>query len=70
MSIPKIRTIGQCLEEIKVIDPETAITEWFLRCLCKANLVKHFMSGTKILVDLNDLLSYFNNENGEVAKCI
>ncbi len=70
MSIPRMRTIGQCIEQIKILDPDTAITEWFLRCLCKDNAIKHFMTGNKILVNFDDLLSFFNYENGEVAKCI
>ena len=60
MQTPKIRTIQQCLSEIKSIDHATAITENFIRSLCKNNQVKHFKSGTKYLVNLDDLLSYLN----------
>ena len=63
MPTPKIRTIQQCLSEIKSIDPCTAITENFIRGLCKNNQVKHFKSGTKYLVNLDDLLSYLNFSN-------
>lgn len=70
MSIPKIRTITQCIEEIKGIDPESAISYYFVQSLCKENLVKHFMSGNKYLIDLDNLLFFLNNLNGEVAKCI
>ena len=54
----RIRTIQQCLNEIKSLDPCTAITENFIRTLCKNNQVKHFKSGTKYLVNLDNLLSY------------
>ena len=69
MNTPKIRTIQQCLNEIKTIDPNTAVTENFIRTLCKTSQVKHFKSGTKYLVNLDDLLSYLNyfpegNDNG------
>lgn len=56
----RIRTIQQCLNEIKSLDPCTAITENFIRTLCKTNQVKHFKSGTKYLVNLDNLLSYLN----------
>ncbi len=59
--IPKMKTIKQCFEEIKTLDPNTAITQWFIRCLCKDNKVKHFMTGTKILVNFDDLIQYLNN---------
>ena len=59
--LTRMRTIKQCYEEIKALDTNTAITEWFIRCLCKDNKVKHFMSGSKILVNLDDLLNYLNS---------
>ena len=59
-TIPKMRTIKQCHEELKKLDPETAVSEWFIRTLCTSNKVKHFLSGTKILVNYDDLLLYLN----------
>lgn len=58
----RMRTVRQCLAELRGADPETAVTEWFIRCLCKDNKVKHFMTGTKILVNLDDLIRYLNFE--------
>ena len=59
--IIKMRTIKQCYQEIKKLDSDTAITEWFIRCLCKQGKVKHFMTGTKTLVNFDDLINYLNN---------
>lgn len=56
----RIRTIQQCLNEIKILDPCTAVTENFIRTLCKTHQVKHFKSGAKYLVNLDNLLSYLN----------
>lgn len=58
----RVKTVEQSFAEIKKLDPDTAITSWFIRCLCKENKVKHFMSGTKILVNYDDLLVYLNFE--------
>lgn len=62
----RIRTIQQCLNEIKSLDPCTAITENFIRTLCNTNQVKHFKSGTKYLVNLDNLLSYLNYTQGDI----
>lgn len=57
----RIRTIPQCLNEIKSLDNNTAVTENFIRLLCKSGYVKHFKSGNKYLVNLDDLFHYLNN---------
>ena len=62
-NIPKMKTVQQCFRSIKLLDSESAITEWFIRSLCKENKVKHFMSGNKILVNYDDLLKYLNNSD-------
>jgi len=63
--IARLRTVKQCLSEVKKIDPFTALSEWFLRTLCKDNKVKHFMTGTKILCNLDDLFRYLSFEFAE-----
>ena len=62
----RIRTIQQCLNEIKILDPCTAVTDNFIRTLCKNHQVKHFKSGTKYLVNLDNLLSYLNYTQEEI----
>ena len=60
----RIRTIQQCLMEIKSLDNNTAVTENFIRSLCKNGKVKHFKSGNKYLVNLDNLLNYLNYTSG------
>ena len=60
----RIRTIQQCLNEIRVLDSQTAVTENFIRNLCKDNKVKHFKSGNKYLVNLDDLLDFLSYTTG------
>ena len=57
----KIRTIQQCLSEIKLMDKDTAINENFIRTLCKNGEVKHFKSGSKYLVSLDNLLEFLSS---------
>ena len=59
--IARMKTVEQCFKEIKILDPETAVSSWFIRNLCKENKVKHFMTGTKILVNYDNLFDYLNN---------
>lgn len=60
----KIRTIPQCLVEIKSLDKDSAVTENFIRLLCKSGKVKHFKSGNKYLVNLDNLLEFLNYTTG------
>lgn len=67
--ISRMKTVKQCFEEIKKIDPETATSQWFIRCLCKENRVKHFIAGkSKILVNYDDLIKVLNFEPTEELK--
>ena len=52
----KLRTVKQCLENIKKLDPDTAVTLYYIRHLCKENKVKHFLAGNKILIDFDSLI--------------
>jgi len=56
--IPRIRTIKQCLEVIKKMDNQTAVTEFYIRTLCKENKIIYFPSGNKSLVNLDSLLGF------------
>ena len=62
-TISRMKTIKRSFEEIKKLDPDTAISQWFIRTLCKQGKVKHFMTGTKILVNFDDLINYLNDGN-------
>ena len=75
-TVSRMKTIKQSFEEIKKLDPDTAISQWFIRSLCKQEKVKHFMTGTKILVNFDDLINYLNFINwyllpwfNNVMKC-
>lgn len=55
---PRYRTIRECVAELKKLDSGTAVTEFFVRKLCKENKIKYFASGNKSLVSYDDLLRY------------
>ncbi len=60
MTIPKMRTINEAVNEIKTIDEKTAVTPNCIRSLCKSGKVRCVFTGKKILVDLDDLFKYFS----------
>lgn len=63
----RVRTIQQCLKELKLLDSDTAVTENFIRCLCKTNKIKFFKSNSKYLVNYDDLLRYLGlNTNDDM----
>ena len=56
----RMRTIRQALTLIKQEDPDTGLNYNIINNLCKNNLVHAVMMGRKYLVDLDDLINYFN----------
>lgn len=55
----RIRTIPQAYKEIKSADPDTAITEFRIRQLVIDGVIPSTKSGTKYLIDMDKLQSYF-----------
>ena len=63
MKIARMRTISQALEIIKKADPATSVTENCIRSLCKNGTIRCVMAGTKILVNMDDLLALLGVED-------
>lgn len=61
MALAKMRTIRQCYEYFKSQDPESSISEYYLRCLVKQNKVPVFYTGRKRLINLDKLIEYLNS---------
>lgn len=60
--IAKYRTIRQCYEEILRLDPDSVITEYFIRQLCKQGQIAFIESGNKIYVNLDSLYRFLSDE--------
>jgi len=58
-----MRTINDAYKHLKKEDPETAITAFYLRELCKQNLVRSFNSGNRLLVDLDSIINFLSGKN-------
>lgn len=57
---PRMRTIQEAAVELKRIDPETAITSYFIRCMVLDGTIPHVKVGTKRLINLDTLLGYLS----------
>lgn len=63
-NISRYRTVHECYLAIKALDEDTAITECFIRRLCRSGQIVYYKSGNKSLVNLDSLLSYLSlNQN-------
>ncbi|MGI6152972.1 MAG: hypothetical protein ACOYJB_03940 [Christensenellaceae bacterium] len=57
----KMRTIKQAAEEIRSLDPHTAITEYAIRQIILSESVPCVKRGRKYLINMDALLQYLNN---------
>lgn len=57
-SIPKMETIKQ-------VAKTTGLAEYFVRQLVKQNKIKFVKAGTKYLLNLDSLIEYLNNGEGQ-----
>lgn len=57
-----LRSVRKALELIQKDDKDTAVTLHAIRTWCKENKVRNVKVGNKILVDVESLLNYINND--------
>lgn len=61
--IPRMRTVKEAIEELKAIDPNTAVHEYFLRGLAKQNAIPVVWAGRKMLINFDKLLEYLEGKS-------
>lgn len=61
--IPRMRTVKEAIEELKAIDPHTAVREYFLRDLVAQNAIPVVRAGRKILINFDKLLEYLGGKS-------
>lgn len=60
-----LRSIKKAFDIIKKDDPETSITVHTIRTWCKENKIKNLQAGNRILVDVESLLNFISNKQGD-----
>lgn len=56
-TIPRMRTVAKIVAEIKALDPDTEVTEFYIRQLAKEGAVPVVWAGRKALINLDDVLN-------------
>ena len=59
--LPRMRTAAQCALYLKENDPECCIGEWTIRKMIAQKKFQIVRSGTRILINLDQLLNYLTN---------
>lgn len=62
MALPRMRTIKAAYQEIKQLDPNTALKESQLRRIVKSGGVQSVHVGNRILINLDILIDYLSGE--------
>ena len=58
MPLPRMRLLKEAVAEIKQMDPNSAVTTYFIRQLALEGKIKSVMAGRKRLINFDDLLQY------------
>lgn len=63
--IPRMRTVTEAAQELKSLDPHTAVTPYHIRRLCLDGVLPTVKAGKKILLNLDTLIEYMNNPTAD-----
>lgn len=55
-SIPRMRTVAKIVTELKALDPDTDVTESWVRRMAKQGVFPVVWAGSKALINLDDVL--------------
>lgn len=67
-AIPRMRTVNEAAQELKALDPHTAMTPYHIRRLCLDGVLPTVKAGKKILLNLDTLLEYMQDPTAEKFK--
>lgn len=66
--IPRMRTVKEAAQELKALDPQTAMTPYHIRRLCLDGVIPVVKAGKKNLLDLDILLEYMRDPTADKFK--
>ena len=67
-TIPKMRTVNEAAQELKQLDPNTAMSSYHIRRLCLDGILPTVRAGKKLLLDLNLLIEYMTDPTADKFK--
>ena len=68
VKIPSMRTISEAAQELKALDPRTAITEYHIRQLAVSGMIPRVKAGKKYLINLDTLIEYMSDPTSDKFK--
>ena len=66
--IPRMRTVSEAIQELKALDPSTAMTPYHIRRLCLDGVLPTIKAGKKLLLNFDDLVEYMENPTADKFK--
>lgn len=60
-TIPRMRTAAGIVAELKAMDPDTGVTEYFVRRMVRDGTLPVVWAGSKALVNLDDVLALLHH---------
>ena len=63
IKIPRMRTVADAVKELKALDKNTAVTEYYVRQLAISGAIERVKSDKKYLVNLDSLIKHLSGEN-------
>ena len=59
MYVPKLRRISDVIKEMKAYDPDSPVSWYFLRELCKKGKITTLKYGNSGLINVDELYAFF-----------
>lgn len=63
--LPRMRTLDECYRELKQLDPNTAVSKYFVRRLAVSGAIPTVKCGCKRLINLDGLIEYLQSPHTE-----
>ncbi len=63
--LPRMRTLDECYRELKLLDPNTAVSKYFVRRLAVSGAIPTVKCGCKRLINLDGLIEYLQSPHTE-----
>lgn len=63
--IPRMRTIQEAAQELRQLDPHTAMSPYHIRRLCLDGVIPTVKAGKKYLLNLDTLIDYMVNPTAD-----
>ncbi len=65
MTLPRMRTVAEAVAELRAVDPQTAVTPYFLRQAIASGRLPAVRAGRKILVNMDIFADFLSKPMAE-----